>query len=161
MTDTNRKFSQDEELSNFTDRVLKGQMKNTASDSNEEQKGLEETILRLHNNMPSSSLEESTKKQMLVRLNARIRREKDQPQEKSFWASFFDMLRLGGQSRSQFAVAMGVVALLIVAVIIAPGLGTNGSSTTVGTALTVSRNILLPAILLGLIAIILWIKRKK
>jgi hypothetical protein len=157
MTDTNKKFSQDEELSNFADQVLKGQMKTTTSDSNEELKKLEETILRLHNTMPSSPLAESTKKQMLVRLNARIRREKEQPERKSFWASLFD----GSQSRLQFATAMGVIALLIVAVVVSPFLGTDGSSTTVGTALTASRNILLPAILLGLIAIILWIKRKK
>lgn len=157
MTDTNKKFSQDEELSNFADEVLKGQMKTTTSDSNEELKKLEETILRLHNTMPSSPLAESTKKQMLVRLNARIRREKEQPERKSFWASLFD----GRQSPLQFVTAMGVIALLIVAVVVSPVLGTDGSSTTVGTALTASRNILLPAILLGLIAIILWIKRKK
>jgi hypothetical protein len=157
MTDTNKKFSQDEELSNFADQVLKGQMKTTTSDSNEELKKLEETILRLHNTMPSSPLAESTKKQMLVRLNARIRREKEQPERKSFWASLFD----GRQSRLQFVTAMGVIALLIVAVVVSPVLGTDGSSTTVGTALTASRNIILPAILLGLIAIILWIKRKK
>lgn len=157
MTDINKKFSQDEELSDFTDRVLKGQMKNTASDPNDELHDLEETILRLHSNMPSSSLGESTKKQMLVRLNARIRREKEQSQKKSFWTSLFT----GGQSRPQFVMAIGVIALLIVTVVISPLLGTDGSSTTVGTALTASRNILLPAILLGLIALILWIKRKK
>ncbi len=157
MTDTNKKFSQDEELSDFADRVLKGQMKTTTSDSNEELKNLEETILRLHNSMPSSPLPDSTKKQMLVRLNARIRREKGQPEKKSFWASLFD----GSQSRPQFITAIGVIALLIVAVVISPIVGTDGSSTTVGTALTASRGILLPAILLGLIAIILWIKRKK
>jgi hypothetical protein len=157
MTDTNKKFLQDEELSDFADQVLKGQMKTTTSDSNEELKNLEETILRLHNNMPSTSLADSTKKQMLVRLNARIRRERDQPEKKSFWASLF----IGQPSRSQFITAIGVIALLIVAVGMSPVLGTDGSSTTVGTALTASRNILLPALLLGLIAIILWIKRKK
>ena len=155
MTDNQRKLSQDEELIDFTDRVLKGQMKNIASDANEELKGLEETILRLHNSMPSSSLEESKKKQMLVRLNARIRREKEQPEKKSFWASLRD------QARPQLALGMGMIALLIVAVVISPTLGVDGSPTTVGTALTASRNILLPAILLGLIAIILWAKRKK
>lgn len=157
MTDNNRNFSQDEELSNFTDRVLKGQMKNIESDSSGEMHKLEETILRLHNTMPSSTLEEATKKQMLVRLNARIRREKELPQRKSLWASLFDQT----QSRLQFVIATGVIALLILAVAISPELGTGGSPSTVGTALTASRNIILPAILLGLIVMILWIKRKK
>ena len=82
MTDNKKQFSQDEELSEFADRLLNGQMKNTASDSNEELRDLEETILRLHSVMPNTSLEESQKKQMLVRLNARIR--KEQTQKKSF-----------------------------------------------------------------------------
>ena len=161
MTDINRNSTQDEELSDFTDQVLNGQMKNTASDVNEELQGLEETILRLHQNMPSAPLEESTKKQMLVRLNARIRRERGQLEKRSFWTSLLDMLGLRGQSRPQFVLALGVIALLIMAVVISPVLGTGGSSPTVGTALTTSRNILLPVLLLGLIAIILWAKRKK
>jgi hypothetical protein len=156
MTDINRKFSQDEELSNFTDQVLKGQMKNIESHSNEELRELEETILRLHNTMPSSKLEESTKKQMLVRLNARIRREKEQPQKKSFWASLFDM-----RTRPLFVLTIGVMTLVVLAVIISPNLGIDGSGSTIGTALSASKNIILPAILLGLIAIILWVTRKK
>lgn len=154
MTDNHKNFSQDEDLSDFTDRVLKGQMKNTASDSNEELRGLEETILRLHNNMPSSSLEESTRKQMLVRLNARIRREKEQSQKGSFWASLFN-----NQSRFQFTAAMGIIALVIAALIISPALGDG--STTVGTALHSNSNIL---IVIGLIAVIvgvLWATRRK
>jgi hypothetical protein len=161
MTDTNRKFSQDEELSNFTDQVLKGQMKNIESPSNEELRELEETILRLHNTMPSSKLEESTKKQMLVRLNARIRREKEQPQKKSFWASLFDMQSIKSQSRPQFFMTIGIAALVVLAVVIAPDLVTGSSGSTVGTALDAGRNIIVPAILLGLIAIILWVTRKK
>jgi hypothetical protein len=157
MTDTNKKFSQDEELSDFTDRVLKGQMKNIASDSDEELRGLEETILRLHSNMPSSALEESTKKQMLVRLNARIRREKEQPQRKSFWASLFGTT----SSRPKFALAIGVMAVLITAVILSPSLGNGGSSTTIGTALNSGSSIF---ILLGLVLVIigiLWSTRRK
>jgi hypothetical protein len=157
MTDTNKKFLQDEELSDFTDRVLKGQMKNTASDSDEELRGLEETILRLHSNMPSSPLEESTKKQMLVRLNARIRREKQQPQSRSFWASLFNAT----PSQPKFALAIGVIALLIAAVIVGPSLTGSGGSTVIGTAFSGSNSFILPAILLGLIVLILWLKRKK
>ncbi len=159
MTDTNKNFSQDKELSDFTDRVLKGKTKKTASDSNEELRGLEETILRLHSTMPSSSLKESTKKQMLVRLNARIRRE--QPQKKSFWDSLFDTEWMRNQSRPQFVAAIGIIAVLILAVVISPSLGMGGSSTTTGTALSGSYSIALPLILFGLIVLILWIKRKK
>ena len=161
MTDTNKKFSQDEELSDFTDRVLKGQMKQTTSNSNEELRGLEETILRLHSNMPSSALEESTKKQMLVRLNARIRREKEQPQKKSFWTFLFNTEWLGNQSRSQFVAAMGVLAILIVTVILSPGLAGLGGSSTTGSALSGSSSFILPAVLLGLIVLILWLRNKK
>jgi hypothetical protein len=162
MTDINKKFSQDDELSEFTDRVLKGQMKHTASDSDEEMRGLEETILRLHNNMPSSSLEESTKKQMLVRLNARIRREKEQPQKMSFWASLFSSEWIRNPSRPQFAAALGIIALVIAAVVVSPALsGSSGGSTIIGTALSGSNSFILPAVLLGLIVLILWLKRRR
>jgi hypothetical protein len=161
MTDTNKKFSQDEELSEFTDRVLKGQMKHTASDSNEELRDLEETILRLHSTMPSSSLEESTKKQMLVRLNARIRREKEFPQKRSLWASLFNMEWMRNSSRLQFAGAIGVIALIITAVVFSPGLIGTGGATTIGTALSGSNGFVLPTVLLGLIVLILWLKRRK
>lgn len=161
MTDSNKKFSQDEELSEFTDRVLKGQMKHTASASNEELRGLEETILRLHNNMPSSSLEESTKKQMLVRLNARIRREKELPQKRSLWASLFNMEWMRSPSRLQFAGAIGVIALIITAVVYSSGLMETDGATTIGTALSGSNSFILPIVLLGLIVLILWLKRRK
>jgi hypothetical protein len=161
MTDTNKKISQDERLSQFTDQVLKGQMNKPASNPTEELRDLEETILRLHNTLPPSSLEESTKKQMLVRLNARIRREKEQPQKKSFWASLFDTEWMRTQSRPQFAATIGIIAILVVAVIISPTLGDSGSSTTVGTAFNSSSNVF---IVIGLITVILgflWVIRKK
>jgi hypothetical protein len=160
MTDTHKKLSQDEELSDFADRVLKGQTRDIASGSNEELRQLEETILRLHSVMPSSPLEESTKKQMLVRLNARIR--KEQSQKKSLWGSIFDTDWLQNQSRSQFAAVAGIIALLLVAVVISPTLGTGGDSSPItGTAFTGSYGIILPFVLFGLIILILWIKRKK
>lgn len=153
MTDMNKKFSQDEELSEFTDRVLKGQMNHTVSNSDEELRGLEETILRLHNNMPSSSLEESTKKQMLVRLKARIRREKEQPQKTSFWASLFNTPKL--------SLAVGILAILITAVILSPTLGIGDPSTTIGTAFNSNFSIF---IILGLVAVVIgifWSVRRK
>ena len=158
MTDNKKQFSQDEELSEFTDRLLNGQMKNTASDSNEELRDLEETILRLHSVMPNTSLEESQKKQMLVRLNARIR--KEQTQKKSFWASLFNVEGMQNHSRPQFMAAIGILAILVTAVIISPILGMDGTSTT-GTALSGTHGFILPAILLGFIILILWINRKK
>ena len=158
MSDTNKNFSQDEELSDFTDHVIRGQMKNIAADSNEELRGLEETILRLHSNMPSTSLEESTKKQMLVRLNARIRREKEQYKKKSFWESFG---KLQAPSRLQFTVVLGVIAILVVTMIISPILGNSGSSTTVGTALNSNSNIFVAIGLIAVIIGIIWSVRRK
>lgn len=159
MTDNKKQFSQDEELSEFADRLLNGQMKNTASDPNEELRDLEETILRLHSVMPNTSLEESQKKQMLVRLNARIR--KEQTQKKSFWASLFNAEGVQNNSRPQFMAAIGILAILVTAVIISPILGMDGTSTIPGTALSGTRGFILPAILLGFIIVILWINRKK
>lgn len=161
MTDINKQFPQDEKLSEFTDQVLKGQMNKPASNSTEELQGLEETILRLHSTLPTTSLEESAKKQMLVRLNARVRREKEQPQKKSFWASLFDTEWMRNQSRPQFAATIGIIAILVVAVIISPALGDGGSSTTVGTAFNSNSSIF---IVIGLIAVILgvlWSIRRK
>jgi len=155
MSDTNKNFSQDEELSDFTDHVIRGQMKNIAADSNEELRGLEETILRLHSNMPSTSLEESTKKQMLVRLNARIRREKEQPKKKSLWAFLTE-------SQPQFSIAIGIIAILIISIVISPSLtGFGGSSTTVGTALNSNSNIFVAIGLIAVIIGIIWSVRHK
>lgn len=163
MTDINKQKTQDEQLGEFTDRVLKGQMKNSASDSNEELRGLEETVLRLHNSMPApASLEESEKKKMYVRLNARIRRESEKEvQKKSFWSSLFSAKWMNSQSRPQIGMAIGVFAVLIVAAVISPALGYLSPSTATGTALTRPQNITLAFVLIGLMAIALLIKRKK
>lgn len=158
MTDNKKQFSQDEELSEFADRLLNGQMKNTASDSNEELRDLEETILRLHSVMPNTSLEESQKKQMLVRLNARIR--KEQTQKKSFWASLFNAEGMQNHSRPQFMAAIGILAILVTAVIISPILGIDDTSTT-GTALNSSPNLFLIIGLIAVVVCILWFARKK
>ncbi len=158
MTNIKKQPSQDEQLGDFADRVIKGQIKNTASDSNEEMHGLEETVLRLHNSMPSYTLEESAKKQMYVRLNARVRREHEKTGQKdSFWKILFSTEWL----RPGFAITAGVVALLIAAVILSPSLGSAGSSTTVGTALNPNSNSLIVIGLVVLILGILWFSRRK
>lgn len=158
MTNIKKQPSQDEQIGDFADRVIKGQMKNTASDANEELHGLEETVLRLHNSMPTSSLEESAKKQMFVRLNTRIRRENEKAGQKdSFWKTLFNTEWL----RPGFAITAGMVALLIAVAILSPNLGSVDSSTTVGTALNPNSNLFIVIGLVVIILGILWFSRRK
>jgi hypothetical protein len=99
---------------------------------------------------------------MLVRLNARIRREKEHPQKMSFWASLFSSEWIKNPSRPQFTAALGIIILVIAAVVVSPGLsGSSGGSTIIGTALSGSNSFILPAVLLGLIVLILWLKRRR
>jgi hypothetical protein len=148
----------DEKLSAFADQVLNQQMDKPASAPTDDLRGLEETILRLHNSISNTELEEAAKKQMLVRLNARLRREQAQG-KKSFWQKIFDTEWTHTQSRMQFVAAVGVIATLAAIAILTPG-PANGSS-NIGTAFNISQSIWAPIVLVGLIVFILWIKRKK
>lgn len=157
----NNNTTSDEQLSDFADRVIKGQT-TPASGPTEEMRGLEETILRIHSAFPPTDLEEATKKQMLLRFNSRIRKENEKAkQKKTFWQSLFNVDWISPQSRPQFAVALTIIALFVVVAIVSPGLESPDSGSTVGTALSANSNILIVGILIAIVVGILWSTRRK
>lgn len=144
----------DDRLADFTNQVLDGRLEQAESNVTDELLALEETILRLKQSLPSAPLDQAAIKQMQVRLKARIRREEQQTRQ-PFWKRWLEP-----QFRPQLGMAFAAVALLIVFVVISPSL-VSGGSTVTGTALTPSRNIVVVAILAGIILFLLRIKRPK
>lgn len=145
---------EDNRLADFADQVLNGKLKQAESNVSEELLGFEETILRLKHSLPSTPLDQATVKQMQVRLNARIRRERQEAKQ-PFWKKWFEP-----QFRLQYGMAFAVIALLIALVIFSPASPSAGSSIT-ATALSPTENIFIAGILAGVILIFLWIKRPK
>jgi hypothetical protein len=145
--------NQDNKLADFTDQLLKGQVKGIESNVDQGLRDLEETIVHLKNTIPSASLDEAVAKQMLVRLNARVRRENNQAREPA-WRKWL------GQPRTQLIMASTLVALIIVLAAIVPGLTSSNSSTT-ATALTSSQDIVIVITLAGAILFIFWSMRRK
>jgi len=150
---------QDERLADFTERVLKGQLKGTESIVDEELRGLEETILRLQQAIPPASLDEAAVKQMQVRLNARIRKE-GRSRPPSFWEKWFGAEWRSNLPRPQYGMAFAAVAMIVVLVLLIPSLVTSGTPTT-ATALTPSQNIIVVLVLAGVIFFIFWVSRRK
>jgi len=105
----------DDRLVEFTDRVLVGEVRDVDSKVDEELRGLEETVLRLHRTLPHTSLDEAAVKQMQVRLNARIRKKSAQIVP-SFWRRIFPL----NQVRPQFGLAFAAVALILAFVVLIP-----------------------------------------
>ena len=144
---------QDTRLTDFTDQVMEGRIKQAESDADEDLLGLEKTILRLNQAFPPTSLDEASVKQMQVRLNARMRRE-EQETRQPFWKKWFQP-----KFRLQFGMAFMVMALVIIFLIYTPSLITAGSFTN-ATALTPMQGSIV-AVLAGIILVFLWIKRRK
>ncbi len=144
---------QDDQLADFTDQVLKGRLKSSASPSTDDLPGLEETILRLNSSFPQKPLDDATVKQMHVRLKSRIRRE-EQNEKTSFWKKWF-----GRESTPQLGLAFAVLAILVVALVSSPSLRNSGSSST-GTAST-PVNLFVAAGLAGVFFLLYWFTRRK
>ncbi len=145
----------DEQLADFTDRLLSGQVNKAESNADPELHHLEETVLRLNQTLPQTSLDQAAVKQMWVRLNARARRETQQG-EGSFWKRWF----LPIQVRPQFGMALGAIALIVLLVVVIPSFASGGSS-TIATALTSSQGLAMVLLLAGVIFFIFWVTRRK
>jgi hypothetical protein len=145
----------DEQIADFTDRVLKGQIIETDSTADPALRQLEETVLRLNRTLPQTELDDATVKQMWVRLNARARREA-QKEQIPFWKRWL----LPDQVRPQFGMAFGLVAMVVLLFLVIPAFGTGGGP-TIGTALSSSQGIATIVILTGVIVLVFWFARRK
>jgi len=141
----------DDRLAEFTDDLLEGRMKQTASTTDEDLLLLEDTVLRLSKTFPPISLNEARVKQMQVRLKNRIRRE-NQEAEQPFWKTWF--------SHPQTRVFAGVVAILIMFLIASPYLASAGPSTT-ATALTPAHGTFIMLGVILVLVLVLWTRRRK
>jgi hypothetical protein len=153
---TNKTSPNDQELADFTDRMMQGRIEPTASTSDEELLSLEKTILRLTDAFPPETLDDAKSKQMLVRLKARMRREEqEQASRPSFWKRLFDI-----QSNPQIGLLVAVVAVLVIAIISLPALKTPGSAIS-GTAFSGSGPFPVMAAVAGILFVLYWISRRK
>ena len=144
----------DNQLADFTDRLLKGRTEDPASISDEELLSLERTIVRLTDTFPSEPLEDAKVKQMLVRLKARAKREEEQVKP-SFWKRIFDF-----QSNPQVGLLIGAVMIVILIFISIPFSNTHISSLS-GTAASGGGNLFVAIGLVCILVIIYWSSRRK
>jgi hypothetical protein len=144
---------QDIRLADFTDRILEGKASEVEADVDEELLGLEKTVLRLNQAFPVVSLDEAAVKQMQVRLNARMRRERQETKQ-PFWKKWFEP-----QFRLQFGMILIMMALVIV-IVIFPISSTPVGSSMNATALTPTQGSIALA-LTGVVFVLLWIWIKR
>jgi hypothetical protein len=144
----------DNELADFTDRVLQGKIDHNASSSDGELIGLEKTILRLTNAFPSDPLEDAKSKQMLVRLKARMRRE-EEAAKPSFWKRLFDL-----QSNPQVGLLVVAAMVVVLLVVSLPSIQQPPGSSVSGTSIS-GTSLFTVLGLAGVLVIIYWISRRK
>lgn len=153
---TNKTSTNDQELADFTDRVLQGRIDPAASTSDEELLSLEKTILRLTDSFPPEPLDYAKAKQMLVRLKTRMRREEqEQAAKPSFWKRLFNF-----QANPQVALLVTVAAVVMLAIVILPTVEQPSGAPVSGTAVS-GTSFLTVAGLAGLLILIYWISRRK
>lgn len=127
--------------------------KKSASSTDPELLQLEETILRLKQNMPSNSPDSATTKQMLVRLKARMKREEETPKV-PFWKKLLDF-----QANPQVGMILAVATVLIFAMVTIPSIQFGGETIT-GTANNKTSYVLIGGVV-SAIVFVYWLVRRK
>lgn len=140
----------DELLADFTDRVMDGKTSVLASPSDNELRGLEETVMRLNRAFPKEPLDEKTVKRLQADLKTRIR--KANSASRPAWQS--------RQSRQRFVMTFAVIAILAAIFITIPFL-TSGPGDVQGTAGFQPQSIALLAVLGCIIVLAFWLGRRK
>jgi hypothetical protein len=146
--------NQDDSLADFADRARMDSSAKLEFSSDEELRGLEETLLRLNRAFPRDAMNEETVKRMQADFGIRKRRQaaQDQASRQKWLSALF-----------QSPVALAVAAFIVIGVLafLAPSLTAIGSSTS-GTAGTQAKPIGF-LLILGMIIILLalWSGRRK
>lgn len=148
-------IDKDNELADFTDRLLLGNQDPPASSTDAELLHLEETILRLKQTFPSETPNEARSKQMLARLNARLKRE-EQAMKPSFWKELFNL-----QANPQIGMIAAFVAVLVLVVLVTPTQNLGGAAISGSASTSSGGTFALIAVLLLVIVAIFWQARKK
>ncbi|MCQ3936120.1 MAG: hypothetical protein DPW18_03615 [Chloroflexi bacterium] len=143
----------DDRLADFTNQVLDGRTRQTASGADEELLSLEKTVLRLSDAFPPNPLTEADAKRMLVRFKARLRREEKTVQP-SFWKRLFDF-----HANPQVGMILAAVVVVVLLVLGVPALQSGGSS--LPGAASSNSGLWVALSLLGILLIVYWFSRRK
>jgi hypothetical protein len=141
---------QDDQLAEFTDRLLEGKADEVASSTDPELRGLEETVLRLKRAFPKGVLDASSARRLQSDFQARVRKENREQQPA--WRS--------RQSRQRLGLVLAGIAIVIVVLVITPLLPVDNGS-ILGTAGTQLPGIGLAIVLGALLLLALWQARRK
>ena len=115
----------DDELADFTDRVLSGGVSATSLPSGDEELlGLEKTVLSLSQSFPHYAMNQATIKRMQADINIRRRKIDAQPRTIVWWSR---------QTRQRFGLALAVIVLALAGILIIPSFSTgSGISASAG-----------------------------
>ncbi|HET9912671.1 MAG TPA: hypothetical protein VFQ13_12320 [Anaerolineales bacterium] len=141
--------SPDDLLADFTDHVLDGEISVPASRTDDELRGLEETVLRLKQSIPQAALDEKTLKRMQADFKVRAR--KSDSSRSSLWQAL--------RPRQRFALAFAGVTLA--ALLIVFPLLTSANEPVQGTAGFQPQTVLLGVGIASLIVLLVWASRRK
>lgn len=150
---TTQNLQKDNELADFTDRLLNDGMEQDASTSDVELISLEKTILTLKETFPPKSLDEDKARRMLTQIKTRANREPE-PVKRSFFQRFFDF-----QSNPQVGLLAAVVAVVVLVIV---GMPSGEASDVPLSGAALSNSSLVPALgVLAVLFIFYWISRRK
>ena len=142
--------TRDDLLADFTDRILEGKTAVLASSSDDELRGIEETVIRLNRAFAKEPLDEKTLKRLQADLKSRIR--KANSIARPVWQS--------RQSRQRLALVYAAIVILA-AIFITTTFLTSGTGDIQGTAGFQPQNIALLTILGCVIVLAFWLGRRK
>ncbi|MCZ2128163.1 MAG: hypothetical protein LC099_10370 [Anaerolineales bacterium] len=146
MNQRNESVEMDNQLAEFSDRILNDEETARAEGLTGELADLEKTVLRLNAAASQEALNEAQSKRMLLRLKERMRRE--QEEKAPFWKRFFN---------PQFGFLVVAAALTLFLVVNAPAVVNPDLS---GTA-TSKSGVYVAAGVLTLFMAAYWLMRKK
>lgn len=158
MTRTNLPNIQDEWLANFADQVLDGKVNDLSTlEADTDMRALADTILRLKAAFPVEAADAVSMKRVQARVMTHAREEQER---KARWNKFVGT-EWFTQRRPRLAMTVALAALVL-AVVTGPTLfSATGSNTTIGTAVNSSLGWILLTLVGVVLAVGLWLTRKK
>jgi hypothetical protein len=142
--------TQDDQLADFTDRVLDGKTAALAS-SDAELRALEDTTLRMSRVFPPAGLDERKVRSMQADFKKRLR--KADAASTSFWSS--------PRTRQRFGLALAVIAVIAAVFLITPFLVSGGGDLTASAGTRTPGILGLSIILVGILLFAFWQGRRK
>lgn len=158
MTRTNLPNLQDEWLANFADQVMDGKVNDLSTvDADADMRVLADTILRLKAAFPAEAADAASMKRVQARVMTHAREEQER---KARWNKFTGT-EWFAQRRPRLAMTVALAALVL-AVVTGPTLfSATAPNTTIGTAINSSLGWILLTLAGVVLAIGLWMTRKK